>query len=215
MESEWTKLAEGDTGIVFKRTLPDGRDVAIKVFNDEDEWRHELSVLRHIDPSNTLYVDSAYPTITTEYIHGSTLFDLFLDENGKRDKSKGAQFELIWTQWVQLLEEVQALHRKGVAHRDLHLGNIIWTGKDIRLIDFGNAVISATTEDMDNDIHILGLQLAYLLQWTGDEILLGYKSSLWGEDENPDLAKKMCTLVSMLLSSQSLGVIIRWMKTGR
>ncbi len=64
---------------------------------------------------------------------------------------------------------VRALHNAGVAHGDLRLSNFLWDRKDIRLVDLGNAVITATKEQLkserpsskqslDHDGHVLTLR---------------------------------------------------------
>ncbi|EIE27760.1 hypothetical protein COCSUDRAFT_39340 [Coccomyxa subellipsoidea C-169] len=46
---------------------------------------------------------------------------------------------------------VRALHNAGVAHGDLRPSNFLWDGKDIRLVDLGNAVIKATEEQLNSE----------------------------------------------------------------
>ncbi len=51
------------------------------------------------------------------------------------------------------LREVEKMHRLGYSHGDLHMGNVLTKGNDVKLIDFGNA--GATAKNGLSDINSL------------------------------------------------------------
>ncbi|CAK8995064.1 unnamed protein product [Durusdinium trenchii] len=73
--------------------------------------------------------------LVLEHAEGGDLFNVI----SKRPPSK--ELLLLWA-W-QLLQAVAFLHQQGICHRDISLENILLSGGDIRLMDFGQAVQSS------------------------------------------------------------------------
>ncbi|CAJ1338029.1 unnamed protein product [Effrenium voratum] len=100
-----------------------------------------FSFLRRCDniPQYILEMLSAFQVenevwLVLEHADGGDLFGVI------SSKRPGAQMLLLWT-W-QLLQAVRFLHNQGICHRDISLENVLLSGGDVRLMDFGQAVTS-------------------------------------------------------------------------
>ncbi len=51
------------------------------------------------------------------------------------------EYERRWIILGRLLDSLSHINNLGVRHNDIHPGNMMWDGKDVRLIDFANATI--------------------------------------------------------------------------
>jgi serine/threonine protein kinase len=79
--------------------------------------------------------------VVTEYATGGELFDTILQRGAMKEDRARHTFN-------QILQAVNFLHRKNIAHRDISLENILCHGNDIRVIDFAQCV---TTHDAAGD----------------------------------------------------------------
>jgi serine/threonine protein kinase len=84
--------------------------------------------------------------LVTEFAEGGELLDAVVA--GRVDKDGAKRYT-----W-QLLQAVKYLHDHKIGHRDISLENILLKGGSIKLMDFGNAVLSRSVE---------GEQLRYFL----------------------------------------------------
>uniref|UniRef100_A0A1I7ULE5 Protein kinase domain-containing protein n=1 Tax=Caenorhabditis tropicalis TaxID=1561998 RepID=A0A1I7ULE5_9PELO len=93
--------------------------------------------VRHPHIARCLAITKPAPSkivIVSDYYERGTLLDLILTH--KRLK----EFPLSVTLFRQLIEAINYLHTRGIAHRDVKLENILIDGNgDIKLIDFGFA----------------------------------------------------------------------------
>lgn len=134
--SELTKLSEG-----LFRAKKAGKFFILKTAKDTSARSRNLlkreyglnATLSHPHIVNTFTFEEntpAGPAIVMEYVEGRTL-DKFLQESpSKQDRNRI---------FLQLLDAVGYIHRKGLIHNDLKPQNIIITLKDndLKLIDFG------------------------------------------------------------------------------
>ncbi|MCR5575665.1 MAG: serine/threonine protein kinase [Oscillospiraceae bacterium] len=112
------------------------REVYQKMLNSFYKEASVLSTLRDIPSVVTIY-DYFYSNNTAyyvmEYIDGVTLLK-YIESHGKLAPSR------VRTQFIQLMEDVDRLHRCGIIHRDISPDNIMITGGNrFMLIDFGSA----------------------------------------------------------------------------
>lgn len=71
-------------------------------------------------------VDAKKGVVMMDYLKGyDTVKSLGAEQKGKAVQSA--------------LREVEKMHRLGYSHGDLHMGNVLTKGSDVKLIDFGNA----------------------------------------------------------------------------
>ena len=145
---------EGGMGQVWKaRDTRLNRLVAIKTtvkLNDRFEREaHAIAALNH--PNICSLYDIGPDYLVMEYVEGAPLkgplpLDLALKAAG------------------QILDALDAAHRKGITHRDLKPGNILMTSSGIKLLDFGLAKTS----------RVLGLdESTVTAPLTGDGTILG------------------------------------------
>ncbi|CAI5439079.1 unnamed protein product [Caenorhabditis angaria] len=124
------------------------RYVAIKIINKkaihqaiaEKFLPRELEItlkVRHPHISRCLAITQPIPSkivIISDFYERGTLLDLILKEKRIRELPTAI------TYFRQIIEAVNYLHQRGIAHRDLKLENILLDGNgDIKLIDFGFA----------------------------------------------------------------------------
>ena len=144
-------LGRGATGVVWRATSPDGRDVALKVFDPalalDQEYRARLArearVAREIqDPHLVRVLDAGDADdrlfLVLEYVSGGSLADRLADGPLGLDET------------VRIVSEVaaglDALHRGGIVHRDVKPSNVLLRENGAAaLTDFGVAKGAAYT----------------------------------------------------------------------
>ena len=168
IQDKWIVLefvAKGGMGEVYRAHQTNlKRDVAIKIisqgwlesFQDDDEeresaverFRREVEAMASVrHPSilqiydNGFYVpaDGSQPLefIAMEFVPGSTLRDTMSESGFDPEDKLAAQW--IETNFLPLLEGVEAMHATGIIHRDLKPENVLLDGKKPKITDFGLA----------------------------------------------------------------------------
>eukprot|EP00056_Hartaetosiga_gracilis_P008254 m.117794 g.117794 ORF g.117794 m.117794 type:complete len:508 (+) comp12881_c0_seq4:2-1525(+) len=149
------KLGSGMCGEVhLARDKSNGRKYAIKTISKKtysqdgsyagpsnEQLLAEVDILLQMKHPNIIRIHDMVDTrtylyIVLEFAAGGELFDRVVDTNGLGEEETKYTF-------MQLLDAVQCLHKKGVAHRDLKPENILLSSKEkhalIKVTDFGLA----------------------------------------------------------------------------
>ena len=117
-------------------------------------------------------VDDASMTITMTHIPGE-LLRLALS---RLDRDDAVHL------FFRIGKYVSLMHAAHIVHDDLTTSNMIYTGEDVVLIDFGLAFVTQKVEDMAVDLHLFrqALESAHYSLWQDlwPAFLRGY--SLWG-----------------------------------
>ncbi|MFE5137021.1 protein kinase [Streptomyces fagopyri] len=139
------RLGEGGMGTVYLARSPGGRPVAVKVINDHlrhDEhalsrFRREVETLGTVRSAYTaslIDAELAAPPywLATEYVPGPTLHAAVMNHGP-------LPADLARIMLAALAEGLDAIHVRGVWHRDLKPHNVILSATGPQLIDFGIA----------------------------------------------------------------------------
>src|SRR5580658_1924190 len=132
------RLGKGGMGEVWKARDPRlGREVAIKVsaLQFTDRFEREARAVAALNHPHICHLYDIGPDyLVMEYVEGAPIKGpLPLDEALKYAE--------------QILDALDAAHRKGIVHRDLKPGNILLSKQGIKLLDFGLAQIAAGIND--------------------------------------------------------------------
>ncbi|MGX9882431.1 protein kinase domain-containing protein [Streptomyces sp. NPDC002276] len=139
------RLGEGGMGKVYLARSPGGRPAAVKVINDHlrhDEhalsrFRREVETLGTVRSAYTAsLIDAELDTppywLATEYVPGPTLHAAVVSDGP-------LPADLARVMLAALAEGLDAIHVRGVWHRDLKPHNVILSATGPQLIDFGIA----------------------------------------------------------------------------
>ncbi len=137
-------LGQGAMGKVFRATDTRLlRTVALKVIGSDQEHLQEARALARIKHPNvaTIYdvAGGRWPYLAMELIDGVTL--------GAHPESKPVE----WT--CQILDALEAIHAEGIVHRDLKPDNVLIQKDQVKLVDFGVAQFSESTETSRGKLH--------------------------------------------------------------
>ncbi len=163
------RIGQGGQSTVFRALDPQGRTVCLKVLNKDllgsaDQRRRFLleprqqplhpNIVRIIDPGGECPADRAgefsdgrsVPYFATEFIEGRSLQQMMRDPNGNPARISPRDLYPILRDIGSALD---AVHQRGIIHRDIKPGNILLRAIDRRayLADFGIAK-SAVTGNM-------------------------------------------------------------------
>ncbi|MBZ5626224.1 MAG: serine/threonine protein kinase, partial [Acidobacteriia bacterium] len=181
-------IGAGGMGEVWKaRDTRLDRIVAIKTSKEQFSERFErearaVAALNH--PNICQLYDVGPNYLVMEFIEGAPL-------KGPLAIEKAVEYA------GQILEALDAAHRKGITHRDLKPANILVTKQGIKLLDFGLAKQSGPLPGAGDDTLTQGLtqrgEIVGTLQYMSPEQLQGKET-----DARSDLFAFGCVLYEML-----------------
>ena len=182
---------EGGMGTVWKARDPRlDRTVAVKVSRDAfterfDREARAVAALNH--PNICQLYDVGPDYLVMEFVDGQPL-------KGPLPLPKAVEYA------SQILDALEAAHKKGITHRDLKPANILVTRQGIKLLDFGLAKRAAASglEDATMTAITTEGQIAGTLQYMSPEQLQGKEV-----DARSDLFSFGCVLYEMLSGERS------------
>src|SRR5579872_6403292 len=136
-----SKIGAGGMGEVYRATDTRlDRIVALKVSKSEfgerfDREARAVAALNH--PHICQLYDVGPNYLVMEFLEGTQL-------QGPLPVAKAVEYG------VQILDALDAAHRKGITHRDLKPANILVTKAGIKLLDFGLAKTAKTVGPLDD-----------------------------------------------------------------
>src|SRR5882757_2044505 len=159
-------IGKGGMGEVFKaRDTRLDRTVAIKISAAQFTARFErearaIAALNH--PNICQLYDVGPDYLVMEYVDGAPL-------EAPLPVEKAVAYA------GQILDALDAAHRKGITHRDLKPANILVTKQGIKLLDFGLAKQAVSLQDDAPTVAALSIegQIAGTLQYMSPEQLQG------------------------------------------
>ena len=177
-------IGAGGMGEVYKaRDTRLDRVVALKVSRQEfsERFEREARVIAQLNHPHICHLHDVGPNyLVMEYVEGTPL-------KGPLPLDKAVEYA------GQILEALDAAHRKGITHRDLKPANILVTRQGIKLLDFGLAKVrSAPLKDGDETVTqglTLHGQIVGTLQYMSPEQLQGKET-----DARSDLFAFGCVL---------------------
>jgi outer membrane protein assembly factor BamB len=145
------RLGAGGMGRVYLGYSPAGRAVAVKVCHPElaedpafvARFAREVAAARAVNGLYTAQVidagpDDRPPWLATSYVPGPSLHDAVAGNGAVA--GRGPLPELaVWRLAAGLAEALQAVHARGLVHRDLKPTNVLLAADGPRVIDFGIA----------------------------------------------------------------------------
>src|SRR5215472_4208301 len=184
------QIGAGGMGQVYKATDTRlGRVVAVKVSSEKfsDRFEHEaraVAALNH--PKICQHYDVGPNYLVMEFVEGETL-------RGPLPLERAMDYA------GQILDALDAAHRKGITHRDLKPANILLTKSGVKLLDFGLAKRKAPLSETDVTRALTEQgQIVGTLQYMSPEQLQGKEA-----DARSDLFSFGCVLYEMLTGKQA------------
>jgi len=186
------KVGAGGMGEVYRaRDTRLNREVAIKVSKEQFSERFErearaVAALNH--PNICTLYDVGPNYLVMELIEGQALA-------GPLPLEKAVEYA------GQILDALDAAHRKGITHRDLKPANILVTKQGIKLLDFGLAKHTGTLAESDETVTRAMTQKGQILgtlQYMSPEQLQGKET-----DGRSDLFSFGCVLYEMLTGKRA------------
>jgi Tol biopolymer transport system component/predicted Ser/Thr protein kinase len=187
-----TPIDEGGMGEVYRaRDTRLDRVVAVKVSKDQfsERFEHEARAVAALNHPHICQLYDVGPNyLVMEFVEGTPL-------KGPLPLNKAVEYA------GQILDALDAAHRKGIVHRDLKPGNILVTKQGIKLLDFGLAKQSGQLKETDGTLTaaLTGQgQILGTLQYMSPEQLHGKEA-----DARSDLFSFGCVLYEMLTGQRA------------
>ena len=189
-----SKLGEGGMGEVWRATDTKlGRDVALKIL--PASFARDPARMARFEREAKALASLNHPHIAQIYgvEEGALVMELVEGEplKGPLPVEKAVEYA------GQILDALDAAHKKGIVHRDLKPANILVTRQGIKLLDFGlaklaDAPIAGPEETVTQGLTQQG-QILGTLQYMSPEQLIGKDV-----DSRSDLFSFGCVLYEML-----------------
>jgi len=184
-------IGAGGMGEVYKaRDTRLDRTVALKVSKAEftERFTREARTVAQLNHANICTLHDVGPNyLVMEFVEGVPL-------KGPLPVEKAVEYA------GQILDALDAAHRKGITHRDLKPANILVTKQGIKLLDFGLA--KQTGESKPDDLTIASVtmagQITGTLQYMSPEQLHGQEP-----DARSDIFAFGCVLYEMLSGAKA------------
>src|SRR5260370_25336168 len=133
-------IGAGGMGEVYRgRDARLNRDVAIKVSTAEfsERFVHEARSIAALNHPHICQIYDVGPNyLVMEFVEGAPL-------KGPLSLEKATEYA------GQILDALDAAHKKGITHRDLKPANILLTKQGIKLLDFGLAKQAGLVKETD------------------------------------------------------------------
>ena len=177
---------EGGMGVVWKARDPRlDRIVALKVSKEAftDRFHREARAVAALNHAHICQLYDIGPNyLVMEFVEGQPL-------KGPLPEAKASEYA------GQILDALDAAHKKGITHRDLKPANVLVTNQGIKLLDFGLAKRAASTNQEDATLTATTGQgqIAGTLPYMSPEQLQGKPV-----DARSDLFSFGCVLYEML-----------------
>jgi serine/threonine-protein kinase len=192
------KLGEGGMGEVWRATDTKlNRDVAIKIL--PEAFAQDADRMARFEREAHVLAAPNHPHIAPIYAVEDRALVMELVEGTPLKGPLPLPQAVVYAE--QILDALDAAHRKGITHRDLKPANILVTKHGIKLLDFGLAKQSAPLQDSDSTVTaaLTGKgQIVGTLQYISPEQLQGKDA-----DARSDLFGFGCVLYEMLTGKRA------------
>ena len=140
---KWILLDEGSQGVVYK-VKKVGITYALKLAKNPGSLTDEIVALKALKGITGVidYIDNNYNlALLLEYIDGDNLHTYSIENTEFNNKSLHDRNIEILEITLKILKILEEIHDADWIHRDIKLGNIMYTkSKQIKIIDFGKAL---------------------------------------------------------------------------
>lgn len=164
--SEENRLGRGGFGPVFKGTMPDGQQIAVKRLSLHSrqglrEFKNEVMLLRRVQHKNLVTLlgccfEGNEKALVYEYLSNKSLDNLLFDKNRSASLDWSKRFEII----VGVAKGLLYLHEESpvkIIHRDIKASNILLDDQlNPKISDFGMARLFPEDNTHVNTFRIAG-----------------------------------------------------------
>jgi len=164
--AEDKKLGEGGFGAVYKGSLPNGQEIAVKRLSQNSrqgigELRNELVLIAKLQHKNLVRLvgvclEEEEKLLVYEYMPNTSLDTFLFDSEKRKELDWGKRFTIIngITRGLQYLHEDSQLK---IVHRDLKASNILLdTAMNPKISDFGLARLFGEDQSQDTTRRVVG-----------------------------------------------------------